>query len=63
MSQIQETRNSVDYKFTTIPFSEADASKSKTQVITDYLNNVEQNKNTYKKSSMYVSGIFSQLVN
>ena len=45
-------------KITTIPFSEADSSKSKTQTIIDYLKDVEQNENTYKKSPINVSDIF-----
>ena len=40
MSQVEETRNSICNKFTTILFEEEDSIKSKLQTVKDYLNDV-----------------------
>ena len=55
---LEDTKNSICNKFTTIMFEEKDSIKSKLQLMKEYLEDAESNQKVYN-SPMYVTGIFS----
>ena len=55
---MQETKNSIHYKFTAIAFENDASNKNRMQVVKDYLLDVKNNKKECDFAS-WVKGIFS----